>query len=106
MGHGFSSAFHKEVESGAPGPNLYIANEISANRFRISGGKPRAKVSWQVTGIRHGAYANANRIQVEEEKPANRRGANLHPELFGVPATQTSALSLRHLEARCGRFTG
>ena len=78
---------------GGPGPNLYIANEVSANRFKISGGKPRARVSWQVTGIRHDAYANANRIQVEEEKPANQRGTYLHPELFGGPATQTSALT-------------
>jgi hypothetical protein len=78
---------------GAPGPGLYIASEVSANRFRISGGKPHARVSWQVTGIRHDAYANANRIQVEEEKPANQRGTYLHPELFGEPATQTSALS-------------
>src|SRR5258708_19206739 len=30
---------------GAPGPRLYIAREVSANRFRISGGKPHAKVS-------------------------------------------------------------
>ncbi len=78
---------------GAPGPGLYIAKEVSVNRFRISGGKPHAKVSWQVTGIRHDAYANANRIQVEEEKPANQRGTYLHPELFGEPATQTVGLS-------------
>jgi hypothetical protein len=78
---------------GAPGPGLYIAREVFANRFRISGGKAHAKVSWQVTGIRQDAYANANRIQVEEEKPANQRGTYLHPELFGEPATQTSALS-------------
>jgi hypothetical protein len=78
---------------GAPGPNLYIAKEVSGNRFRISGGRPHAKVSWQVTGIRHDAYADANRIQVEEEKPANQRGTYLHPELFGGPATQTSALT-------------
>src|SRR5258708_247872 len=30
---------------GAPGPGLYIAREVSANRFRISGGNPHAKVS-------------------------------------------------------------
>jgi len=78
---------------GAPGPNLYIANEVSANRFRISGGKPHARVSWQVTGIRHDAYANANRIQVEEEKPANQRGTYLHPELFGESAPQTAGSS-------------
>jgi len=78
---------------GAPGPGLYIAKEVSANRFRISGGKPHAKVSWQVTGIRHDAYANANRIKVEEEKPANQRGTYLHPEVFDEATTQTSALS-------------
>jgi trimeric autotransporter adhesin len=55
--------------------------------------KPHAKVSWQVTGIRHDTYANANRIQVEDEKPANQRGTYLHPELFGAPATQTVGLS-------------
>ena len=78
---------------GTPGPRLYIATEVSANRFRIAGGKPHAKVSWQVTGIRHDAYANANRIQVEEEKPANQRGTYLHPEVFGEPPVQTVGLS-------------
>jgi hypothetical protein len=74
---------------GAPGPRLFIATEVSANRFQIAGGKPHAKVSWQVTGIRHDAFANAHRIQVEEEKPSNQRGTYLHPELFGEPAAQT-----------------
>jgi len=46
------------------------------------------EVSWQVTGIRHDAYADAHRIQVEEEKPAQERGKYLHPELFGAPAEQ------------------
>jgi len=78
---------------GAPGPNLYIANEVSANRFRICGGRPHAKVSWQVTGIRHDAYADANRIKVEEEKPANQRGTYLHPELFGESAPQAAGSS-------------
>ena len=30
------------------------------------------KISWQVTGIRHDAFANANRIQVEEIKDEER----------------------------------
>ena len=67
---------------GAPGPNLYIAEEISSNRFKIAGGKPGAKVSWQVTGVRHDAYAQAYRIKVEEDKPAQEKGHYLHPELF------------------------
>jgi hypothetical protein len=43
------------------------------------------KVSWQVTGIRKDAWANANRIQVEEDKPAKERGHYLHPDLYGQP---------------------
>jgi len=73
---------------GRPQPSLYVAKEISGNRFRISGGKPGGKVSWQVTGIRHDAYADAHRIQVEVEKPPQEQGRYLHPELFGAPAEQ------------------
>ena len=43
------------------------------------------KVSWQVTGIRQDAWANAHRIPVEEEKPEVERGFYLHPELYGAP---------------------
>jgi hypothetical protein len=71
---------------GAPGPNLFIAEEINGNHFSIAGGKPGMKVSWQVTGIRQDAWANAHRIPVEEEKPANERGYYLHPELYGAGA--------------------
>ncbi len=70
---------------GAPMPNLYIAQEVKENRFQIAGGVPGKKVSWQVTGIRQDAYANADRIPVEELKPENERGFYLHPELFGQP---------------------
>jgi hypothetical protein len=76
---------------GAPGPNLFIAEEISGNQFKIAGGKPGAKVSWQVTGIRQDAYANAHRIPVEQVKPENERGLYLHPELFGAPAEKSIA---------------
>jgi len=71
---------------GAPGPNLYIAEEISGNHFRIAGGAPGGKVSWMVTGIRQDAWANAHRIPVEQAKPESERGLYLHPELFGAPA--------------------
>jgi hypothetical protein len=40
------------------------------------------KVSWQVTGIRHDAYANKHRIPIEEEKSEQERGRYLHPEAF------------------------
>jgi hypothetical protein len=70
---------------GRPQPSLYIAQEIFGNRFKITGGKPGGRVSWQVTGIRHDAYADAHRISVEVEKPSGERGRYLHPELFGAP---------------------
>ena len=95
---------------GAPGPNLYIAEEISdmattntntkysssksssnyknknnSSRFKIAGGASGMKVSWQVTGIRKDPWANANRIHVEEDKPAKERGYYLHPDLYGQP---------------------
>jgi len=79
---------------GAPGPNLYVAEEISGNRFKIAGGKPGAKVSWQVTGIRQDAYANAHRIPVEEAKSEKERGLYLHPELFGE--SQEKSIAAAH----------
>ncbi|MFZ1265175.1 MAG: hypothetical protein WAU95_01800, partial [Anaerolineae bacterium] len=65
---------------------LYIAQEIQGNLFRIAGGQPGMKVSWQVTGIRQDAYANAHRILVEEAKPAEEAGLYLHPLELGQPA--------------------
>ena len=63
----------------------YVAEEIAGNQFKVGGGIPGMKVSWQVTGIRHDAFANANRIQVEEQKPDAAVGTYLHPEAFGQP---------------------
>jgi hypothetical protein len=65
---------------------LYVAQEIRDNRFQIAGGEPGMKVSWQVTGIRQDAWANAHRIPVEEAKPAGERGLYLHPVELGQPA--------------------
>ena len=42
------------------------------------------KVSWQVTGIRKDPWANAHRIQVEEDKPDKERGYYLHPDLYQI----------------------
>ena len=69
---------------GGPAPSLHISNKIAQNRFRIAGGNPGLEVSWQVTGIRRDAWANAHRIPVEVDKPARERGYYLHPELYGA----------------------
>jgi len=60
-----------------------ISEEIHNNQFTIRTDKPNIKVSWQVTGIRQDPYANAHRIQVEVEKPAEFKGYYIHPELYG-----------------------
>ena len=89
---------------GAPGPNLYIAQEISgmtetttnysesssssnnnSSSFKIAGGTSGMKVSWQVTGIRKDPWANANRIEVEQDKPDKERGYYLHPDVYDQP---------------------
>ena len=74
---------------GRPQPSLYIGKELVGNRFKIAGGKPGGKVSWQVTGIRHDAYADAYRIPTEEDKSTAEQGYYLHPEVFGQPASKS-----------------
>ena len=59
--------------------------EISNNRFKIAGGNSGMKVSWQITGIRQDAFANAHRIKVEEVKSGDERGKYLYPEENGMP---------------------
>src|SRR5215213_2251758 len=81
---------------GAPGPNLYIAEKISDtttsnkdkdnnSRFKIAGGTSGMEVSWQVSGIRKDPWANAHRIEVEEDKPDKEQGYYLHPDRYGQP---------------------
>ncbi len=53
---------------GAAAPQLHISQEYDQDHFKVAGGHPELKVSWQVTGVRQDAYANAHRIQVEEPK--------------------------------------
>lgn len=60
-----------------------VAEEIKDNQFRIQTDRPGVKVSWQVTGIRHDPFAEANRITVEEWKSADERGRYLYPAVYG-----------------------
>ncbi|MFM9997039.1 MAG: hypothetical protein ACKVU4_14710 [Phycisphaerales bacterium] len=62
-----------------------VVRKIAGNRFTIRTSLPHVEVSWQVTGVRHDAWAEAHRIRVEEEKPEHDRGRYLHPELYGQP---------------------
>jgi hypothetical protein len=62
-----------------------VAEKIKGNRFVIRTSAPNTEVSWQVTGIRRDAFANQNRIPLEEAKPEVERGHYLHPEAFDQP---------------------
>jgi hypothetical protein len=60
-----NDSFRYQLTSLGGFQSLYVAEEVHNNRFKISGGNPHGRVSWQVTGIRHDAWAQAHRIQVE-----------------------------------------
>ena len=66
---------------------VYVSREVEKGSFTIAGGVSGLKVSWQVTGIRQDAWANANRIPVAEDKPRAQRGRYLYPQVFGMPAS-------------------
>ena len=80
---------------GGAAPNLHVAEEIADNSFKIAGGAPGLKVSWQVTGIRQDAWAEANSMPVEEDKPSDEQGLYLYPELHGAPE-DLSIIKVRH----------
>jgi hypothetical protein len=61
-----------------------VTAEVANHQFSIKTDKPAVKVSWQVTGIRQDAWANAHRIPVEEQKNVRERGHYLSPELYGA----------------------
>lgn len=62
-----------------------VSEEINGNQFRIETNQPYVKVSWQVTGLRQDAYAEAHRIPTEELKSKTERGSYLPPEVHGQP---------------------
>jgi len=66
---------------------VFIEEKIRSNRFKVSGGTSGLEVSWQVTGIRKDAFAEKNRILVEEMKPPELAGKYLTPDVFGKPET-------------------
>jgi hypothetical protein len=80
----WAEAFNSEFEYqltpiGGSAPDLHIGDELKDSRFRIAGGKPRQRVSWQVTGVRSDAYARAHPLRVEMPKRAADRGKYLTP---------------------------
>jgi hypothetical protein len=70
-----------------------VASKVSNHQFAIKTDKPNVEVSWQVTGIRQDAWANAHRIPLEVPKAERDRGLYLHPELFGASADKNIGLA-------------
>jgi hypothetical protein len=70
---------------GEAAPNLHVAQEIANHQFTIAGGAPGMKVSWQVAGVRHDAFAKVHPLVVEVKKSEKDRGRYLHPEAYGAP---------------------
>jgi len=60
-----------------------VAKEVAGNQFTIKTNQPNVKVSWQVTGVRQDAWANAHRIVPEVEKQAMYKGKYLNPVELG-----------------------
>ncbi|MBL1217664.1 MAG: hypothetical protein D8M59_09235 [Planctomycetes bacterium] len=81
--------YHYQLTAvGAPGPNLYIADKISGNRFRIAGGTPGGEVSWTVTGTRDDPWVRAHETPDAYDKPVEQRGLYIRPELYGRPQSE------------------
>jgi hypothetical protein len=70
---------------GQAAPDLHVKRELAEGAFSIAGGTPGQRISWQLTGIRQDAWANAHRILIEEDKPTAERGLYLHPTEHGQP---------------------
>lgn len=73
-------------------PSLFalvrVTQKVQDHHFCIASNVPNIEVSWQVTGIRQDAFANANRIPVEQDKPAEAIGTYLHPDAWGQPPSR------------------
>ena len=80
------------IDENAPDMHFVrVAKKMYGNSFVIKSIPGNLEVSWQVTGIRQDAWANKNRIAVEVDKAAADKGLYLHPEAFGLPASQGMA---------------
>jgi hypothetical protein len=62
-----------------------VWEEIEHDRFVIRTDQPRVTVSWEVTAVRHDAYANAHQTPVELPKAQADQGKYLNPDVYGKP---------------------
>jgi len=70
-----------------------IKEKISNNQFLVATSEPDIEVSWQVTGVRHDAFAESHPVTVESEKTAEEKGYYINPEAFGFDVTRSTEYS-------------
>lgn len=63
-----------------------VAHRVENNRFVIRTSVGNVEVSWQVSGVRSDAFVRAYGAPVEMDKPEDKRGTFLAPELYHGPA--------------------
>jgi hypothetical protein len=90
-----NSDFRYQLTTIGQQAQAWVASEISDNRFVIRTDRGGVKVSWQVTGIRQDAWAQAHRIPNEVDKSDAEKGHYIHPELFGH-AGEPTAMEMEH----------
>ncbi len=81
---------------GAPMPNLYIAEEITGNHFKIAGGVAGKKVSWLIMGQRNDPWMRDHPQSDVMDKPANEAGTYLYPQGYDQP--ETSSVDYAHAQ--------
>jgi hypothetical protein len=74
---------------GGPAPMLHVATEIEGNQFRIAGGMPNGKVSWEVKAKRNDRFVEVYGAPVERPKVEGEKGTYLRPELYGQPDSKS-----------------
>ena len=78
---------------GSPMPNLHLGKEVGREwfnlfgtiQFKITGGAPNGRVSWQVTGIRHDKFIEDNPIVPVVEKSDTTlvpKGQYIYPQFY------------------------
>jgi hypothetical protein len=67
-----------------------VASTIQDGAFTVRTDRPETTVCWLVLGERADPWAEANRIPVEEDKPAGEQNLYLHPEAYGHPVARSA----------------
>ncbi len=91
---------------GAPGPNLYIAEKVDGNRFKIAGGTAGMEVSWLVAATRSDPYMQDHPFEAERAKPEEERGLYVYPEGYGQPESRSVDAVREHPPARNQEMSG